>query len=78
MIVVESITLVAVLAVVVAGAFRLLRLPSADVPTRLQAQRNEAHQLLQEIQIRDELLVFLPSAMRDKIQQYMTKYGEQG
>jgi len=77
MVVVEAVTLVAVLAVIVAGAFRLLR-PASETSSGVEAQRDEAHQLLVELQIRDEMLVFLPSPMRDKIDRYMAKYGRAG
>jgi hypothetical protein len=78
MMVVEAITLVAVLAVIVAGAFWLFRPPTRDVPSRIETQRDEAHQILLEVQINDELLVFLPSKLRDKINDYMAKYSGGG
>ena len=75
MIVVEAITLVAVLSIIVAGAFRFFSAPRVDVPTHVESQRDEAHQILLELHITDELLVFLPAKMRDKIDAYLAKYG---
>ena len=78
MAIVEAIALVAVVTVIVAGAIRLLSLPQREAPSRVELQRDEAHQILLELQITDELLVFLPAKSRDRINEYMARYSAGG